>query len=154
MTRIAASSTAEISVPLDRVWDRVAAIEDSPEWQAGVVDLRVLERDDQGRVVVCESQSDAKVRTLRSVVRVAYHPPTRLTWTQEEGDLKSVEGSWELEKLGARRTRATFRLAVDPGWMLAMIFRGPIGQLARDLLVRSPPQDLKRALEEGEVGRR
>ena len=154
MTKFTASSTADISAPLSRVWDRIADIEESPEWQAGVVELRVLERDDQGRVIVCESKSDAKVRTFSSVVRVAYHPPTRLTWTQERGDLKSVEGSWELEKLGIRRTRATFQLAVDPGRVLGMIFRGPIGQLARDLLVSSPPHDLKRALEGTHARRR
>ena len=99
---------------------------------------------------MCESRSDAKVLTVTSVVRLAYDAPTRLTWTQERGDLKSIEGSWELEDLGRGRTRATYSLSVDPGLVLGMVFRGPLASLARDMLVNSRPGELKRAVEAGE----
>ena len=42
-----------------------------------------------------------------SIVRCSYSGPTRLDWGQEKGELKSVEGSWELEDLGEGRTGAT-----------------------------------------------
>jgi hypothetical protein len=114
----------------------------------------VHERDDEGRATVCESRSDAKVRTVNSIVRLAYDAPTRLTWTQERGDLKSIEGSWVLEDLGRGRTRATYSLVVDPGGVLGMVFRGPVASLARDMLVGSRPGELKRAVEETEVASR
>jgi len=148
MATVRASSEVEIRAPLERVWDWVADIERSPTWQAGLLEVRVHERDGEGRATVCESRSDAKVRSLTSVVRLHYHEPTLLTWTQEHGDLKSVEGSWELEDLGRRRTRATYSLVVDPGRVLGMVFRGPLASLAREMLVNSRPGELKRAVEQ------
>ena len=147
MGKILASATAEIAAPLHRVWERVADVEGSPAWQDGLLEVRVRERDREGRATVCESRSDAKVRTVTSVVRLAYHAPRRLTWTQEEGDFKSIEGSWELEDLGRGRTRATYSLEVDPGRVLGILFRGLLASLARELLVSSRPRELKRAVE-------
>jgi uncharacterized protein YndB with AHSA1/START domain len=154
MGTISASSDVEIHAPLERVWECVADIERSPTWQAGLLEVRVHERDDEGRATVCESRSDAKVRTVNSIVRLAYDAPTRLTWTQERGDLKSIEGSWVLEDLGRGRTRATYSLVVDPGGVLGMVFRGPVARFARDMLVGSRPGELKREVEETEVASR
>jgi carbon monoxide dehydrogenase subunit G len=151
MGKILASSTIEIAAPLHVVWERVADIEGSVVWQDGLLEVRVHERDRAGRAIVCESKSDAKLRTVTSVVRLAYDEPTRLTWTQEHGDLKSIDGSWELEDLGRRRTRATYSLSVDPGPLLGMVFRGPLAGLARDMLVSSRPGELKRAVEATET---
>ena len=151
MAKILADSTVDISAPIQRVWERVADIEGSPAWQAGLLEVRVHERDGDGRAIVCESRSDAKVRTVTSVIRLTYHAPTRLTWTQQHGDLKSLEGSWELEDLGRGRTRATYSLVVDPGGVLGMVFRGPLASLAREMLVGSRPGELKRAVEETEA---
>ena len=150
MGKILASSTIEIAAPIHRVWECVADIESSPAWQEGLLEVRVRERDREGRATLCESRSDAKLRRVTSVVRLAYEEPTRLTWTQEQGDLKSIEGSWELEDLGRDRTRATYSLSVDPGLVLGMVFRGPLASLARDMLVNSRPGELKRAVEAGE----
>ena len=150
MGKILASSTIEIAAPLQRVWEHVADIEGSPAWQEGLLEVRVRERDREGRATVCESRSDAKLLTVTSVVRLTYDAPTRLTWTQEQGDLKSIEGSWELEELGRGGTRATYSLSVDPGLVLGMVFRGPLASLARDMLVGSRPGELKRAVEANE----
>ena len=73
--------------------------------------LTALDRDDQGRPVRCQTETDGKVKSIKSVVRFTYDGPTRLSWTQEKGDLKSVDGSWELTTLGMgahkRPTRST-----------------------------------------------
>jgi carbon monoxide dehydrogenase subunit G len=150
MGKIMACSTIEIAAPLKHVWKRVADIEGSPAWQDGLLEVRVHERDGEGRATVCESRSDAKLRTVTSVVRLAYDAPTRLTWTQERGDLKSIEGSWELEDLGRGRTRATYSLSVDPGPVLGMVFRGPLASVARAMLVSARPGELKQLVETGE----
>src|SRR5436305_367537 len=95
---------------------------------------RALERDDQGRATLCASESDAKVRTVKSTVRFTYEGPTTLTWRQEEGELKSVDGSWKLEDLGGDQTRVTYDLEVDLGRMLGMVIRGPLVDLLRGML--------------------
>jgi ribosome-associated toxin RatA of RatAB toxin-antitoxin module len=146
---ITGSSTAEIDAPIDRVWALVEDVEKASEWQGGLKALRALERDDQGRATLCESESDAKVRTVKSTVRFDYDGPTVLTWRQEKGDLKSVDGSWRLEDLGNGRTRATYDLELDPGRMLGMVIRGPLVDLLRGRLVNARAGELKRAVERG-----
>src|SRR5438045_1632851 len=135
MTSITGSSTADIDAPLDRVWKLVEDVEKAPAWQGGLKDVEALERDRDGRAVLVESASDAKVRTVRSTIRFSYDGPTRLSWRQEKGELKSVDGSWVLEDLGNDRTRATYSLEVDLGRMLGMVIRGPLVDALRSMLV-------------------
>jgi hypothetical protein len=149
MGKISGSSTAEIDAPLERVWALVADVEAAPDWQGGLKALRALKRDGEGRPVLCESQSDAKVRTIKSTVRFTYEDPNRLTWCQEQGELKSADGSWELEDLDGGRTGATYSLEVDLGRMLSMVIRGPLVDLLRDMLVGARAGELKRAVEDG-----
>src|SRR5205823_5489654 len=82
---------AEIDAPLDEVWELVEDVEKAPDWQGGLKDLEALERDAEGRATLVESASDAKVRTIKSTVRFAYDGPTRLSWPQVKGDVKSAE---------------------------------------------------------------
>ncbi len=147
MAKVTGSSTAEIDAPLERVWEVVEDVEDAPNWQGGLKGLRALERDDDGHVLLCEADNDAKVLSVKSTVRFAYDAPTRLSWTQEKGQLKSVDGRWELEDLGDGRTRATYALEVDPGRRLGMIVRGPVVDVLRDMLAGARAGELKRRVE-------
>ena len=149
MGTISGSSTAEIDAPIAEVWALVEDVEKAPDWQGGLKALRAVERDDQDRATVCESESDGKVRTIKSIVRFTYDGPTTLTWRQEKGDLKSVEGSWQLEDLGDDRTRARYDLEVDLGRMLGMVIRGPLVDLLRGQLVNARAGELKQAVEGG-----
>jgi coenzyme Q-binding protein COQ10 len=148
MSNITGKSSAEIGAPLEQAWALVEDVESAPQWQGGLKALRAVERDADGRAVLVESESDAKVRTIKSVVRFTYDGPTRLSWTQEEGELKSAEGSWELEDLGDGRTRATYSLDVELGRMLGLVIRGPLVGVLRDMLVGARAGELKKRLEE------
>jgi ribosome-associated toxin RatA of RatAB toxin-antitoxin module len=149
MGTITGSSAADIDAPIGQVWALVQDVEKAPEWQGGLKGLRALERDDEGRPTLCESKSDAKVRTVTSTVRFSYDGPTTLTWHQEKGELRSVEGSWTLEDLGGARTRARYDLEVDLGRMLGMVIRGPMVDLLRGQLVNARAGELKQAIEGG-----
>jgi ribosome-associated toxin RatA of RatAB toxin-antitoxin module len=149
MPNLIGSSTAEIDAPLDRVWALVEDVEIAPEWQGGLKALRAVERDDAGRAIVCESESDAKVRTIKSTVRFTYDGPTKLTWKQEKGEMKSVDGSWTLEDLGDARTRATYALDLDLGRVLGLVIRGPVESAVRDMLVKARAGELKQRIESG-----
>jgi hypothetical protein len=111
--------------------------------------MRPLDRDEQGRPTLCEAAADIKVRTVKSEVRFTYHGPTELSWTQEKGELKSVDGRWELEDLGDDRTRATYAIEVDFGRMLGMLVRGPVEGVIRAMLVGARAGELKREVEGG-----
>ena len=149
MGTITGSSVAEIEAPLDQVWAIVEDVLSAPEWQGGLKDMLERDRDADGHVTLAESHSDAKVRTIKSTVRFSYEPPTRLRWRQEKGELKSVDGAWELEDLGGTRTRATYRLEVELGRMLGMVIRGPLVDVLRSQLVAARAGELKERAEAG-----
>ena len=149
MGNLTGSSTAEIDAPIERVWELVEDVEAAPGWQGGLKSVHAIERDGDGRAVLCESESDAKVRTIKSVVRFSYNGPGELRWTQEKGEMKSVDGSWTLEDLGDDRTRATYAIDVDLGRMLGMVIRGPLVGVLRGQLIDSMPEKLKRFVEAG-----
>jgi len=111
--------------------------------------MHALDRDGEGRATRCEAATDAKVRTVKSIVRFSYDGPGTLRWTQEKGDLKSVDGSWTLEDLGADRTRATYSLEVDLGRTLSLIIRGPLVDALRHMLIASRAGELKKQIESG-----
>ena len=144
---LSGSSTAEIHSPLDVVWALVQDVESAPGWQGGLNAMRALERDDEGRPTRAETETDAKIKAVKSVVHFTYSGPNSLTWTQEKGDLKSVEGSWELEDLGGDRTRATYSIDVDLGRKLGMLVRGPIVDVLRHMLAGARAGELKKAIE-------
>jgi carbon monoxide dehydrogenase subunit G len=146
MPKLNGTSTEEIDATIEEVWALVEDVERAPDWQGGLEAMDALERDDEGRAVLCESETDGKVRRIRSTVRFEYDGPTALRWTQEKGDLKSVDGSWELEDLGGR-TRATYFIEVDLGRVLGMMVRGPIVDVLRSMLAGARAGELKREIE-------
>jgi ribosome-associated toxin RatA of RatAB toxin-antitoxin module len=141
------AATAEIDASLEEVWAIVEDVLSAPDWQGGLDRVTALEHDDQGRATLVETENDIKVRKVKAHVRFRYEGPNRLSWTQVKGDMKSVEGAWELEDLGGARTRATYRLDVDPGRMLGMIIRGPVEAATRAIFVNGRPGELKRRVE-------
>jgi carbon monoxide dehydrogenase subunit G len=143
------TASAEIDAPIEEVWAVVEDVLIAPEWQGGLVEVSALERDAERRPTLVESISDIKVRQVKTQVRFSYEPPTRLSWVQEKGDLKSVEGSWVLAELGEGKTRATYTLDGDPGRVLGMIIRGPVEAAARAMLVNARPGELKARVEGG-----
>jgi carbon monoxide dehydrogenase subunit G len=147
MAHMGGTANAEIDAPLDEVWAVVEDVLTAPDWQGGLEAITALEHDREGRPTLVESVSDIKVRQVKTQVRFSYEPPTRLSWAQEKGDLKSVEGSWQLEDLGGGRTRATYSLDGDPGRMLGMLIRGPVEAAARAVLVNARPGELKARVE-------
>ena len=149
MANITGDRTVEIDAPIQRCFDIAADIEKAPEWQGSLKDVDVIERDANRRAALVETKSDAKVKTVRSVLRFSYEEPTAIRWEQEEGDTKALRGWWTFQDLGDGRTRATYGLDVDPGRMLGMLLRGPAEGAVRDFLLGGAADGLKRRAEAG-----
>lgn len=125
MTMLRGSCSAEILTSLERCWTVVADIERAPEWQRTLAAVEVVQRDGEGRPLICDTVNDAKLKKVHCRVRLDYEPPGRMGFELvESDDLDAMEGGWQLESLGPERTRATYTLGVDPG---------PVGLLARPL---------------------
>jgi uncharacterized membrane protein len=149
MGLLTGSRTVEIDAPVDRCFEIAADIAGAPEWQGSLKDVEVLEKDADGRPHLVETVSDAKVKTVKSLLRFTYDEPGNITWIQEKGDTKAVKGWWDLEDLGDDRTRATYNLEIDPGRMLGMLLRGPAEDKVRDFLLGGAAEGLKRYAEGG-----
>jgi uncharacterized membrane protein len=150
MSAMSGSASTEIDAPLDAVWAVVEDVATAPEWQKGLDTITVLERDEQGRAVQCETTTDAKLKVLTACLRFAYASPSQLTWTQERGDLRSMEGSWQLEDAGGGRTRATYTLDGDPGVLMGRFLKGALEEKIRGILIEGRPRELKARVEGGE----
>jgi uncharacterized membrane protein len=142
MGHLGGEASIDLDASVDEVWAVVSDVETAPSWQDGLDSMNVLDRDADGRVARAESITDAKVKTIKSIVAFSYSEPTRVSWRQEKGDLKSVDGSWTLEDLGDGRTRATYKMEGDPGRMLSMAIRGPVEGRLRSILVENRPNEL------------
>jgi hypothetical protein len=122
---LSGSCSAEVEFALERCWELVADIERAPRWQRTLRSVEVIERDELGRPLICDTVSDAKMFAIHCRIRLAYDRPHRLGFSRvQSDDVDLMEGAWELEPLGPALTRATYSLAIDPG---------PIGVLARPL---------------------
>ena len=111
-----------------------------PDWQSAVQTCEVVE---DGSDPVVEFRVDAKVKTIRYVLRYHPEPPSRLWWEYVEGDARSVSGSYDLEDLGDGTTRATYRLAIDPGRFVP----GPVKKALTEGVMRTSVRELKARVE-------
>jgi uncharacterized membrane protein len=139
--------SVEIDAPIERCFEIAANVEAAPEWQGSLEDVDVIERDADKRAALVETKSDAKVKSVRAVLRFSYDEPTRIEWVQEKGETKSLRGWWEFEDLGAGRTRATYALETDPGRVLGMLLRGPMQGMVMDFMLGGAAEGLKRQAE-------
>jgi hypothetical protein len=147
MAHLGGSASTDIDAQLQDVWKVIEDVMSAPDWQGGLDRMTTLERDPDGRPTLVETENDIKVRRIKAHVRFNYEGPTRLSWTQEQGDMKSVDGAWELEDLGDGRTHATYTLDADPGRMLGLVIRGPVEAATRAIFVNGRPGELKRRVE-------
>ena len=144
---ITGDRSVEIDAPIERCFDIAADIEGAPKWQGSLKDVEVLSKDAEGRPEVVETESDAKVKTVKTRLRFSYDKPSRIEWVQEKGDVKSLRGWWDLEDLGEGRTRATYALEVDPGRMLGLLLRGPVEGQVTNFLLGGAAEGLKQEAE-------
>ncbi len=147
MGNLGGSKSIEVDAPIAACWAIAADVASAPEWQKGLEDMRVLDRDAEDRPSRCETTSDAKVRMVKAIVRFTYDEPTRVSWTQEKGDLKRLDGAWQLEDLGGDRTRVTYTLDGDPGRVLGLLLRGPVEGKVTDVMVNGRPAEFKARAE-------
>ncbi|TMK26193.1 MAG: SRPBCC family protein [Actinobacteria bacterium] len=147
MAHLGGSASTDIEAPLQQVWAVIEDVMSAPDWQGGLDAMSALEHDADGRPTLVETENDIKVRRIKAHVRFSYDGPKRLSWTQEKGDMKSVDGAWELEDLGGGRTHATYTLDADPGRVLGLVIRGPVEAATRAMFVNGRPGELKRRVE-------
>lgn len=149
MADLEGTRTIEIAAPRERCFAIAADLDHVPEWHGAMKTVDVLQRDADGRATLVESEMDASVTTVHLRLRFSYDEPGGVRWTREDGDLRSLEGSWRFEERGDL-TLATYTLEIGVGRRLAMLIktvRGPVRDRVESLLTDRPVEGLKARAE-------
>jgi len=146
---LSGENVIEVDASPEACYALVQQLDRYPEWQTQVRSAEVIERDGEGRPLVVETGSDARVRELRYRLRYKHEPPGRMSWTYVKGDVKDLTGEYRFEPIDGGRTRVTFRLDVDPGRRLGLLLRGPLADKVRDYVMGSTLDELKAEVETG-----
>jgi ribosome-associated toxin RatA of RatAB toxin-antitoxin module len=148
---LSGEGSIEVEASAEACYGLVVQLDRYPEWQSQVKKADVIERDRDGRPLVVETHSDARVRVIRYVLRYDHAPPHRMSWTYVDGDVKDATGHYAFEELDSGLTRATYSLAVDPGRRLGLLLRGPLADKVRQYILETTLEELKRTVEAGGI---
>jgi hypothetical protein len=110
-----ADHTVEIEAPIEICFDAIVDYESFPAWQSAVISTEVATRTGDGigeRVTLFLSTKGQKVDYT---LLYRYERPTLIEWDFVEGHgVDQVDGHYSFEDLGDSRTRATYKLGIDP----------------------------------------
>ena len=96
----------------------ITDFENYPKWFSTIQRISVVAQYPNRLARQVEFNVDMKLKTVRYVLEYEYKRPTLLSWKSVDGDLESIEGSYQFEKLGPALTRATCRQAISFGFWL------------------------------------
>jgi uncharacterized membrane protein len=135
-----------IDAPPDRVWAVTTDFESYPTWAADVKDVKVVERDDEGRGSVVEYRVAAMGRSVTYSLQYDYSAaPAALSWALLKGDLmKRLDGTYRFDEADGG-TRVTYELSVD----LALPLPGIVKRRAEGRIVGAALKELKKVVEQG-----
>ena len=106
-------ATSTIEAPLTHVWQRIAVVEDWPDFLAGV---RSVRRTSHERFVFTVVDGRHHVREIQ--VAVGHHPKEhRIAWRALDGP--RFDGEVRLAAAGPGRTTVALTLTVEPAGFLA-----------------------------------
>jgi ribosome-associated toxin RatA of RatAB toxin-antitoxin module len=133
--------SAVIRAPQQRLVDTMLDFDRYPEWQSGVLECSVLERDEDGRGSLVDICVDAKVRKIRYSARYWYDLDAgRLGFDLVEGDLRRCTGRYRFEPVDPAATRVSVDIVAEPAFFVP----GPFKRLLREQAVRNAVRDLAR----------
>lgn len=128
----------------ERCYEVAIDFEAYPEWAKDVKDVKVVERDDEGRGRHVEFRAAAMGRSVTYTLEYDYSKaPAEFSWTLVKGDLmKRLDGTYRFDADGDG-TRVTYDLAVD----LALPLPGLVKRRAEAKIVGSALKELKKRVE-------
>ncbi len=125
----------------------ITTFERYPEWFSGIQHAAILSHDEHGLGKQVEFAIDMMLKRVRYVLEYEYERPHRLTWRSIDGDIESIKGSYDFEKVAASRTRVTCRQAISVGFWVP----GPIRKMLEQSALRQSVLDFKTAAETAAV---
>ncbi len=140
-------SSFAINASREEIWAKLVDYERFEEVFQGIRKMRVLEQDNSGAKL--EFWIDAGPRDFHYVLYRHYEKPgVRLTWKRVSGDLKQIEGSWEIHNTPRLDVKLlTYESYVEIGGIVPtwLVQTGAIRK-AREMAVR-----LRTLIEDGRL---
>jgi uncharacterized membrane protein len=144
---MAADATQEFSVEVlatpEQCFDMIVDFDRYPEWSSAVQSATVLKKGRGGIGRVVEFHIDLRLKTVRYVLEYEHQKPKRLMWHSIDGDVESIEGSYDFRGRGANMTEATCRQEVRLGFWIP----GAIRKLAERTALRQSVMEFKEEVE-------
>ena len=144
MAAIDGEATREVGAAPEDVYAVLADVARYPEWMRIAREAGVRDTDADGRATRADIVLDAKVTRIRLGVALAHDPPRRIGLSRDGGDVKALDGAWEIEPAGGGRSRVTYRLRLDPGMRLGLLLRGGVQDRVRASVLDGALDDLAR----------
>jgi len=134
--------TDVINAPQDKIVATLTDFENYTEWQSGMLECTVKERDDEGRGTLVELYVDAKIKKLRYTTKYWYDLDNgRMGFDLVDGDLKECTGAYTFEALD---DGAATRVSIDITTEVGFFVPGPMKKLIRDQSLKNSMRDLKK----------
>lgn len=124
-----ARARALIAGPPEKVWSAITDYERYKEFMPLTTVSQIKRRE--GDTVWFYTELSFPLKTIRYEIKLKLDKPKwRVDWTLVEGDLKSNEGSWQLEPYGpdGKETYAVYTVYVAPGFSIPGFIMNKITQ--------------------------
>lgn len=138
------SHTEVIRAPLDLCFEVLVDFAEYPKWFRVISAATIEEADAAAGRWRVRYELDAILKTITYTLSYDSERPHRLTWKSTAGDLKAIEGEYQLVELEPGLTEATCTQSIDIGmWVPGLVRRAFEQSAVRDSVV-----EFKRAVED------
>lgn len=135
--------TIDVKAPAERIFEVATDFESYPQWSSSIKEVRVEERDGEGRATKVWMRVDAKLREVTYTLGYDYSDaPASFSWELIDGDLKALSGRYSFDGFGDV-TEVTYEMEVDPGFPIP----GFLKKQAERQIARSALEELKKRVE-------
>jgi uncharacterized membrane protein len=136
-------SSIDIDATAEEIFELATDFETYPEWNSAIRQVKVTERDDQGRAIKVWMEVDAKLKVVTYTLGYDYsEAPEAFSWSLLEGDVKQLDGSYRFDEFGDV-TDVTYEMAVDPGFPIPSFLK----RQGERQVVKSALEGLKKRVE-------
>jgi len=134
----------EIDAPPDVCYQVAAKLDDYPKWVGSLESVEVLEAGSEGLAKQAKFAVGAFGKTLDYTLQYTHEVPRRLSWKAIAGSVKALVGSYTFDAIdGGKRTRVTYKLALDPGFSIPSMIK----KASTKLIVGTALSDLRKYTE-------
>jgi len=139
-----ATERISIDAPPERCFEVALDFERYPEWAADVKEVKVLDRDTDGRGTRVSYRAAAMGRSAHYTLAYEYDDsPLSMRWVLEEGDImRQLDGEYRFE-VADGGTEVTYELVVE----LIIPLLGFIKRRAESKIMGTALRELKRRVE-------